>query len=143
MQLLVLGSDDKLDDEEERRPLGRPPSSGVNLNIVATGRGLGRPKKGVAPPRRVAKTENGSGDATPKKRGRPVTTGKGPYQPSGKPRGRPKVASPQGKESQDDEKDEDEKDDDENDADEKPSDAVNNSGDEDDVKMNSESEDGL
>lgn len=47
--------------------MGRPPTGAVNLNIVRTGRGVGRPKKDSL-----------------KKRGRPAAN------PSGRPRGRPK-----------------------------------------------------
>ncbi|XP_037828455.1 chromosomal protein D1 [Lucilia sericata] len=125
-------SDDKMEDEEEKRPVGRPSSGGVNLNIAHSGRGKGRPKKEVAK-RRVAEAENGGGETT-KKRGRPATSSAKPYVPTGKPRGRPKMAV-QGKGSQDDENDDD---------DENPSEKVaENSADddEDDEKMKSDDED--
>lgn len=124
-----------MEDDEERRTVGRPPSGGVNLNIVRTGRGQGRPKKDVAA-RRAADAENGSGD-TSKKRGRPSTSGK-VYVPTGKPRGRPKLAVQEDKDSQEDE--------DVDDVDENPSEkADENSADEveDDDKNISDTEDGI
>lgn len=128
-----------MDDEEEKRPLGRPPSGGVNLNIVATGRGQGRPKKTLVAYRQLVKAENG-GTTPHRKRGRPASSGKGPYQPTGKPRGRPKTVPAQDKEQDEikDDEDKNEENGEENDDNEK---TANNSGDDgDDVKMISQSE---
>uniref|UniRef100_W8C7Y2 Chromosomal protein D1 n=1 Tax=Ceratitis capitata TaxID=7213 RepID=W8C7Y2_CERCA len=75
---------DEKPDYEERRGVGRPSTGAVNLNIVRTGRGQGRPKK--------KKTEAGlvgSVTKSSKKCGRPYQGGV-PYVPTGKPRGRPK-----------------------------------------------------
>lgn len=119
-------SDDKVDEDEERHSAGRPASGGVNLNISRTGRGQGRPKVAA---KRTVDSENGSD--SPKKRGRPSSSApiKGPYIPTGKPRGRPKTSN---------EKEEDEEDDD---VEEKPSKDAENSDDDGDNKVNSDSAD--
>lgn len=124
-----------MDDDEERRSVGRPASGGENLNIVRTGRGQGRPKKDVAA-KRAGDSENGSD--SPKKRGRPASSGKAApaYQPTGKPRGRPKTTADKESLDEDDEKD---------DEDEEPSKDAENSADEDEGndKVLSGSEDAI
>ncbi|SPP88274.1 chromosomal protein D1 [Drosophila guanche] len=85
-------SDDE-DDDEIHRPVGRPPSGSVNLNIVRSGRGQGRPKA-IKEKRPAAPAAEWTGDGTPpKKRGRP-SSNKPAYVPTGRPRGRPKVNKP-------------------------------------------------
>ncbi|XP_034662781.1 chromosomal protein D1 [Drosophila subobscura] len=94
-------SDDD-DDDEIHRPVGRPPSGSVNLNIVRTGRGQGRPKT-IKDKRPAAPAAEWTGDGTPpKKRGRP-SSNKPAYVPTGRPRGRPKVNKPVEEEDDDDE----------------------------------------
>ncbi|XP_030373686.1 chromosomal protein D1 [Scaptodrosophila lebanonensis] len=91
-----------VDDDDERRPVGRPPTGGVNLNIVRTGRGPGRPKK------RAPEETNGDVAAVPKKRGRPAGSNKSvPNAPTGKPRGRPKSIKPPVDDDNDDDNGED------------------------------------
>lgn len=91
-----VGSDDKNDDEEERRKVGRPNTGAVNLNIKRTGRGQGRPKKAVA----AKRAANGDSDIS-KKRGRPAASNKESYKPTGKPRGRPSANNSGAANSQD------------------------------------------
>ncbi|ALC45424.1 D1 [Drosophila busckii] len=81
------------DYEEEHRPVGRPATGAVNLNIVRTGRGPGRPKKAK---KAAAAAAGENGDEAPRKRGRPPTNGTKAaysYVPTGRPRGRPKAVA--------------------------------------------------
>ncbi|XP_069967754.1 chromosomal protein D1-like [Bactrocera oleae] len=75
---------------EERRPVGRPSTGAVNLNIVRTGRGQGRPKKLQSRANLALKVTQPSDNQPVKKRGRPSKGGV-PYKPTGKPRGRPRI----------------------------------------------------
>ncbi|XP_054747231.1 chromosomal protein D1-like [Anastrepha obliqua] len=77
-------------DYEERRPVGRPSTGAVNLNIVRTGRGQGRPKKSKQPIRPIAIPAQSNANQPIRKRGRPSKGGV-PYERTGKPRGRPKL----------------------------------------------------
>lgn len=92
--------------------MGRPATGAVNLNIVRTGRGPGRPKKGGAVKRSSPGDSNGddASQTVPKKRGRPSMNNKAasPYVPTGRPRGRPKVNSGKPTDDDDDEEEEEE-----------------------------------
>ncbi|KAL7729012.1 hypothetical protein ACLKA6_019846 [Drosophila palustris] len=93
------------DEEEERRPVGRPSTGSVNLNIVPSGRGVGRPRKdnsGSVKRSETAASAGSNGDEPPKKRGRPASN-KAPYVPSGRPRGRPKANNPSLKDAEEQE----------------------------------------
>lgn len=85
------------EEEEERRPVGRPSTGAVNLNISRSGRGAGRPRKndsGEVKRSAIAASAGPNGDdPPPKKRGRPSLNNKvaTPHVPSGRPRGRPKA----------------------------------------------------
>ncbi|XP_067626914.1 chromosomal protein D1-like [Eurosta solidaginis] len=87
----ILSSDCENEDEiEPPRPVGRPPTGAINLNIVRTGLGQGRPRKlKVSDKRAVSKTQSPHKNGAKRKPGRPSTGGV-PYKPTGKPRGRPK-----------------------------------------------------
>ncbi|XP_011185695.1 chromosomal protein D1-like [Zeugodacus cucurbitae] len=80
---------DEKPEFEERRPVGRPSTGAVNLNIVRTGRGQGRPKKLESRTNATVKVNQSNDNQPMKKRGRPSKGGI-PYKPTGKPRGRPK-----------------------------------------------------
>ncbi|XP_017461095.1 PREDICTED: chromosomal protein D1-like [Rhagoletis zephyria] len=81
---------DEKPDYEERRPVGRPSTGAVNLNIVRTGRGQGRPRKSIQSNRPNAVPPNAIDSQPARKRGRPYKGGV-PYEHTGKPRGRPKA----------------------------------------------------
>lgn len=100
------GSDDDINDDGEHHGAGRPATGAVNLNIVRTGRGQGRPRKNDTDVKK--RSNDGSPDGTPKKRGRP-TSGKSPNAARGRPKNK-RASSVEEVSSHDDDDDNDDND---------------------------------